>query len=150
MVTEILKANTNKKTAEQIIAQRSDLKEDIEKDLKSRLTPYHLMIDDVALVNFSFSHEFNAAIEAKQVAEQEAKQAEFVAQKATQEAQAEINRAKGQAESQRLLRLTLTPELLQKQAIEKWDGHFPMVMGGNGTLPLININSHDLANQTEK
>jgi len=150
VVTEILKANTNKKTAEQIIAQRSDLKEDIEKDLKSRLTPYHLMIDDVALVNFSFSHEFNAAIEAKQVAEQEAKQAEFVAQKATQEAQAEINRARGQAESQRLLRLTLTPELLQKQAIEKWDGHFPMVMGGNGTLPLININSHDLANQTEK
>jgi hypothetical protein len=37
------------------------------------------------------------------------------------------------------LRETLTPELLQKQAIEKWDGKFPMVMGGNNSLPLINL-----------
>jgi hypothetical protein len=44
-----------------------------------------------------------------------------------------------------LQRLTLTPELLQKQAIEKWDGRFPMVMGGNGTLPLVNINPEKLS-----
>jgi len=41
-----------------------------------------------------------------------------------------MNRAKGQAEAQRLQRQTLTAELLQKQAIEKWDGHFPTVMNG--------------------
>jgi regulator of protease activity HflC (stomatin/prohibitin superfamily) len=45
--------------------------------------------------------------------------------KAAKQAQAEINRAKGQAEAQRLMRQTLTPELLQKQAIEKWNGQFP-------------------------
>jgi hypothetical protein len=38
-----------------------------------------------------------------------------------------------------LQRLTLTPEILQQQAIEKWDGKFPTVMGGNSSLPLINI-----------
>jgi prohibitin 1 len=43
-----------------------------------------------------------------------------------------------------LQRQTLTQEFLQKQAIEKWDGRFPMVMGGNGTLPLININPENL------
>ncbi|PMB13222.1 membrane protease subunit, stomatin/prohibitin, partial [Fischerella thermalis CCMEE 5319] len=78
-----------------------------------------------------------------------AKQAEFIAKRATQEAQADINRAKGQAEAQKLLRLTLTPELLQKQAIEKWDGHFPTVMGGNGSLPLININPANLNSQKQ-
>ena len=105
------------------------------------------MVDDVSLVNFSFSPEFSKAIESKQIAEQEAKQADFVALKATKEAQAEVNRAKGQAEAQRLQRLTLTSEILQKQAIEKWDGRFPTVMSSNSSLPLININPADLNNK---
>jgi regulator of protease activity HflC (stomatin/prohibitin superfamily) len=143
-VSEVLKAATAKKTAEEIITKRTELKQEIDANLKSRLEPYGVIVDDVSLVNFSFSPEFSRAIESKQIAEQEAKQASFIAQKATQEAQAEVNRAKGQAEAQRLQRLTLTPELLQKQAIEKWDGRFPMVMGGNGAVPLININPNDL------
>lgn len=149
-VSEVLKAATAKKTAEEIITKRTELKQEIDANLKGRLEPYGVIVDDVSLVNFSFSPEFSRAIEAKQIAEQEAKQASFIAQKATQEAQAEVNRAKGQAEAQRLQRLTLTPELLQKQAIEKWDGRFPMVMGGNGAVPLININPNDLATGQKK
>ena len=148
-VSEVLKAATAKKTAEQIITIRTKLKEEIDNNLRNRLAAYSLIVDDVSLVNFAFSPEFSRAIESKQIAEQEAKQAEFIAKKATQEAQAEINRAKGQAEAQRLQRQTLTPDLLQKQAIEKWDGHFPTVMGGNGTLPLININPANVANQQQ-
>ena len=139
-VSEVLKAATAKKTAEEIITRRTELKSEIDDALQSRLGDYGIMVDDVSLVNFSFSPEFSRAIEAKQIAEQEAKQADFIALKATKEAQAEINRAKGQAEAQRLQRLTLTPELLQKQAIEKWDGRFPTVMSGSGSLPLVNIN----------
>ncbi|NEQ20500.1 MAG: prohibitin family protein [Microcoleus sp. SIO2G3] len=138
-VSEILKAATAKKTAEEIITQRTDLKEEIDKNLEARLVNYGIIVDDVSLTNFSFSPEFSKAIEAKQIAEQEAKQADFIALKASKEAQAEVNRAKGQAEAQRLQRQTLTPELLQKQAIEKWNGQFPTVMGGNNALPLINV-----------
>jgi len=140
-VSEVLKAATAKKTAEQIITERTDLKEEIDKQLENRLANYGVVVDDVSLVNFAFSPEFSKAIESKQIAEQEAKQAEFIALRASKEAIAEVNRAKGQAEAQRLQRLTLTSELLQKQAIEKWDGRFPAVMGGNGTLPLINIDA---------
>ncbi|HIK07182.1 MAG TPA: prohibitin family protein [Trichormus sp. M33_DOE_039] len=146
-VSEVLKAATAKKTAEEIITRRTELKEEIDQNLKDRLQAYGLIVDDVSLVNFSFSPEFSRAIESKQIAEQEAKQAEFIAKKATQEAQAEVNRAKGQAEAQRLQRLTLTPELLQKQAIEKWDGKFPTVMSGNGSLPLINVDPNSLASK---
>lgn len=138
-VSEVLKAATARKTAEEIITQRTELKTEIDNSLKNRLAPYGIVVRDISLVNFGFSPEFSRAIEAKQIAEQEAKQAEFLAKKATQEAQAEINRAKGQAESQRLQRQTLTPELLQQQAIQKWNGQFPMVLGGNGTLPFINL-----------
>ncbi|GAX35070.1 prohibitin family protein [Nodularia sp. NIES-3585] len=149
-VSEVLKAATAKKTAEEVITKRTELKEEIDNHLKTRLASYGIIIDDVSLVNFSFSPEFSRAIESKQIAEQEAKQAEFIAQKATQEAQADINRAKGQAEAQRLQRLTLTPDLLQKQAIEKWDGRFPTVMSGNGALPLININPSSLASENQQ
>jgi regulator of protease activity HflC (stomatin/prohibitin superfamily) len=138
-VSEVLKAATAKKNVEEILTKRTELKNEIDQALKTRLTPYGLAVDDVSLVDFLFSPEFNKAIEAKQVAEQQAKQAEFVALKATKDAEAEVNRAKGQAEAQRLQRSTLTPDLLQKQAIEKWDGKFPTYMGGNGPLPFINV-----------
>ncbi|MEG4972998.1 prohibitin family protein [Microcoleus sp. K4-B3] len=138
-ISEVLKAATSKKTAEEIITKRTELKTEIDNSLKKRLEPYGVIVRDVSLINFGFSPEFSKAIEAKQIAEQEAKQAEFTVKKATQDAQAQINRAKGQAEAQRLQRQTLTPEILQQQAIEKWNGQFPTVMGGGGTLPLINI-----------
>jgi prohibitin 1 len=138
-VSEVLKAATAKKNVEEILTKRTELKGEIDDQLKKRLASYGLLVDDISLVNFGFSPEFNKAIEAKQIAEQEAKQAEFTALRAKQDAEAAVNRAKGQAEAQRLQRLTLTPELLQQQAIEKWDGRFPAVMGGNGTLPLVNI-----------
>lgn len=118
-VSEVLKAATAKKTAEEIITKRNDLKAEIDANLANRLANYNVIVDDVSLVDFSFSPEFSKAIESKQIAEQEAKPAEFIALKASKEAVAEVNRAKGQAEAQRLQRLTLTRELLQKQAIEK-------------------------------
>ncbi|MEG4228440.1 prohibitin family protein [Microcoleus sp. N9_B2] len=138
-ISEVLKAATSKKTAEEIITKRTELKTEIDNSLKKRLEPYGVIVRDVSLIDFGFSPEFSKAIESKQIAEQEAKQAEFTVKKATQDAQAEINRAKGKAESQRLQRQTLTAEILQQQAIEKWNGQFPTVMGGGGTLPLINI-----------
>lgn len=146
-LNEVLKAATPKRTAEEILIRRAELKEEIDKEIKQRLAAYGIRVNAVALVNVAFSPEFAKAIEAKQIAEQEAKQAEYEALKAAKQAQAEVNRAKGQAEAQRLMRQTLTPELLQKQAIEKWNGQFPQVMSGNGTLPFINISPKNLPAQ---
>ena len=143
-VSEVVKAATAKKNAEEIITRRTELKQEIDAELKQRITSYGIIIDDISLVNVSFSPEFAKAIEAKQIAEQEAKRAEFEALKAEKEANAEINRAKGQAEAQRLQQQTLNPAFLQKLAIEKWDGQFPTVMGGDGALPFINISPETL------
>jgi prohibitin 1 len=138
-ISEILKAATPQRTAEEILKQRTELKSEIDVAIQKRLSKYHIKIDDVSLVKISFSEEFTKSIEQKQIAEQEAKKAEFDAIKASKEAEAEVNRAKGTATAQKLLRENLNKELLQKQAIEKWDGKFPTVMGGNGALPFINV-----------
>lgn len=149
-IEEVLKAVLSLYNAEQIITKRGEVKAEIDQQLTSRLAQYNIAIDDISLVNIHFSQRFNEAVEAKQIAEQEAKRAEFLALKAVQEAQAEINRAKGQAEAQELLREDLTPLILQKQAIDKWDGHLPTVLSQDSVLPFINISPSQLSSQTQQ
>lgn len=139
-VSEVLKAAMAKKNAEELLTHRMELKKEIDDALNDRLAKSGVTLEGVSIMNFEFSAEFAQAIEQKQIAEQKAKQAEYTAQQATQEANAQINRARGQAEAQRLTMQTLTPAILQKMAIDKWDGAFPQYMaGGGGALPFINL-----------
>ena len=140
-MTEVLKAATPKRNAEEIITKRNELKAEIDVAIEERLSSYGILVVDASLVNIAFSPEFTKSIEAKQIAEQEAKQAEYEALKASQQAEAEVNRAKGKAEAQRLLQTSLTAELIQQEAIAKWDGQFPHVMTGDGALPFVNIDA---------
>jgi prohibitin 1 len=136
---ESFKIAAARRTVEEAITKRDELKQDFDLALGNRLEKYGIIVLDTSVVDLDFSPEFSKAVEEKQIAEQRAQRAVYVAQEAEQEAEANVNLAKGQAEAQRLLRETLTVELLQKQAIDKWDGKFPQVMGGNGALPFINI-----------
>lgn len=128
-VEEILKAVIAKYTAEEIITKRGEVKAGIDDLLTTRLGNYYIAVDDISLVHVHFSEGFRAAVELKQIAEQEAKQAEFIAVKALREADAKVNLAKGEAEVQRLLRDGLTSEILQRQAINKWNGKLPLILG---------------------
>lgn len=131
-IEEVLKAVMAKYTAEELITKRGEVKAGVDTFLTTRLADYHIAVDDISLVHVHFSERFDEAVEAKQIAEQEVKRAEFVALKAVKEAEARVNLAKGEAEAQRLVRETLTPEILQKQAIEKWNGKLPKIAGNNG------------------
>lgn len=128
-IEEVLKAVMAQYTAEEIITKRGEVKAEVDTALTTRLANYHITVDDISLVHVHFSERFGEAVEAKQVAEQEAKRAEFVALKAAKDAEATVNIARGEAEAYRLLRDGLTTELLQKQAIEKWNGKLPLIVG---------------------
>lgn len=138
-INEVLKATAAQRNAEEALTQRLSMKNEIDTQLKARLATYGITVHDLSIVNFKFTDEFEKAIERKQIAEQEAKQAGYDAAKALQQAKAQVNRAQGEADSQKLVRATLTAEILQQRAIEKWDGHFPQVMG-SGTMPFLNLN----------
>ncbi|MGG6294725.1 prohibitin family protein [Leptolyngbya sp. AN02str] len=141
---ESFKVAAARRTVEEAITKREELKQDFDEALGTRLDKYGIIVLDTSVVDLNFSAEFSRAVEEKQIAEQRAQRAVYVAREAEQEAEATINRAKGQAEAQRLLRETLTAELLQKQAIEKWDGKFPQVLGGNGAVPFLNLDAASL------
>ncbi|HBL12559.1 MAG TPA: primosomal protein [Cyanobacteria bacterium UBA11162] len=145
---ESFKIAAARRTVEEAITKRSELKQDFDTALSERLDKYGIIILDTSVVDLAFSPEFSKAVEEKQIAEQRAQRAVYVAQEAEQQAQAEINRAKGKAEAQRLLAETLRAQggqlVLQKEAIEAWrEGGAQMpkvlVMGGDSksTVPFL-------------
>ena len=144
---ESFKIAAARRTVEEAITKRSELKEDFDTALNSRLEKYGIIVLDTSVVDLAFSTEFAKAVEEKQIAEQRAQRAVYVAQEASQEAQADINRAKGKAEAQRLLAETLKAQggelVLQKEAIEAWrtgGAQMPrvLVMGkNNASVPFI-------------
>lgn len=121
---ESFKIAAARRTVEEAITKRDELKEDFDNALGERLDKYGILILDTSVVDLSFSPEFARAVEEKQIAEQKSQRAVYVAREAEQQAQADINRAKGKAEAQRLLAETLRAQggelVLQKEAIEAW------------------------------
>ena len=145
---ESFKVAAARRTVEEAITKRNELKQDFDTALGDRLDKYGIIVLDTSVVDLAFSPEFAKAVEEKQIAEQRAQRAVYVAQEAEQEAQTDINRAKGRAEAQRLLAETLKAQggqlVLQKEAIEAWrtgGAQMPkvLVMGGdsNSSVPFL-------------
>jgi regulator of protease activity HflC (stomatin/prohibitin superfamily) len=154
---EAFKIAAARRTVEEAITKRSELKEDFDQALGDRLDKYGIIVLDTSVVDLAFSPEFARAVEEKQIAEQRAQRAVYVAREAEQEAQADVNRAKGRAEAQRLLAETLKAQggqlVLQKEAIEAWKSggaQMPkvLVMGGDSKsgVPFI-FNLGNVPNQ---
>ena len=153
---ESFKIAAARRTVEEAITKRDELKQDFDTALGERLEKYGIIVLDTSVVDLTFSPEFAKAVEEKQIAEQRARRAVYVAKEAEQQAQAEINRAKGKAEAQRLLAETLKAQggglVLQKEAIEAWrEGGAQMpkvlVMGGESTGVPFLFNLSDFQKQ---
>jgi regulator of protease activity HflC (stomatin/prohibitin superfamily) len=127
-IDDSLQAVVARLTAEELITERAVLKQGLANLLQTRLAAHELELDAVDLVQLDFSPRFRLAVEAKQVAEQDARRADFEALKAQRLAQARIHEAEGEARAQQLLQAGLTPELLEHQRIEKWNGRLPLVV----------------------
>lgn len=158
-IQESVKAATAQFTAENLITQRPLVSESIRNVLNERLTPRGILVEEVSITEFNFSAEFSRAIEAKQVAEQDALRAERELRRAQIEAQQQVARAEAEAEARlqvaraeaealRLQREVISPELLQLRFIERWDGILPRFMGGDsGLVPFVNLPADELAAQ---
>ncbi|WP_231869773.1 prohibitin family protein [Paenibacillus riograndensis] len=145
-IQEIVKEVTAKYPAEDLITRRDLVAGEISELLTKRLGRYDLVVNDINIVNFKFSDAFNQSIEAKQVAQQQALKAENDLRRVEIEAKQKIAQAQAEAESLRLKKQEVTPELVQlkqievqEKALEKWNGVLPSVTGG--ATPFVDVQS---------
>jgi prohibitin 2 len=103
IVNEILKSVIAQFTAAQLIIRREDVSRMIERSLTKRADDFNIAIENVAITDLQFGKEYAAAVEAKQVAQQDAERSKFVVEKAQQEKRSIIVRAQGEAESALLI-----------------------------------------------
>lgn len=148
VIQESIKAATAKYTAEELVTKRATVKEDIlqliQAGTNSRFNGLPLIrITDVAITNFNFSQTFNAAIESKVRAEQEALKAKNDLERVKFEAEQRITQAKAEAEAIRIQAEAITQQggdnYVQLKAIEKWKGEVPATMVPGASVPFINL-----------
>ncbi len=159
-VQESVKSVSAKYTAEELITKRAQVSDEIKLAIDAKVSDYGIIIEEFNLVNFGFSAEFNEAIEAKQVAEQnlittktEQEQALVVANAEAQkkiiaaeaQAKATMTEAQAQAEANEILADSLTSEVIEYQKVQKWNGELPLSTSGN---TFMNISPETALNNT--
>jgi regulator of protease activity HflC (stomatin/prohibitin superfamily) len=132
----------------EILPKREEIRKRAMLKLGDNLARYHIVVDDIYFANIRFTPEYEKAIEAKQVAQQQVEtQRQILAQREI-EAQQKVATAKGEAESILVvaqgqakandhLSRSLSSILVQYKSVEKWNGMLPQVSGGG--IPLIDL-----------
>lgn len=162
-LAEDTKAVVSNYTAEALIANREKLSSEILSFLKKDLSEYGITVSTVSVENIDFTDAFEAAVEAKQVATQEAQKAKTQQEQATMEARQAAERkkieanaaaevvkqqadaeayetrvkAEAQAEANKKVAETITDELINYVQAQNWNGQLPTIYASDGNIPII-------------
>jgi prohibitin 2 len=144
-IQESVKASTAKFNAEELITKRETAKDVIVEAIRSTLTSNNILVENVFITDFKFSEAFANQIEQKVVAFQKflteqnnLKAVRVIANQnvvqAEAAARANIAKASGESEAIKIItgQLRSSPEYLQWQAINRWNGQLPYALGGGG------------------
>lgn len=103
IVNEVSKAVIARYNASELLTKRDQVSRQIADQLIARGHDFHILMDDVSITHLAFSSEYTAAVEAKQVAQQDAERAKYVVDRAIQEKKTIVIRAEGEAQSAKLI-----------------------------------------------
>ena len=174
---EITKGVFSKYSAENLVANREKLSQDIRDGLYEELKDYGINVISLSIENLDFTDAFTDAVEAKQVAAQRKLQAEIEQAQMTMETQqqaerqrinaeaaanvAKINadadayavkvRSEAEAEANKMIAESLTENLIRFNEVKNWDGKLPTYMAGEGstTVPVLQMGTEQKTEQGE-
>ncbi len=135
-IEESIKAVTSKYTAEELITNRSDVSSLCTEELEKKVGKYGIIVNEFNITNFSFSDEFEKAIEEKQVAEQKVLTAKQELEREKINAEKKIVAAEAEKTANELKQKNLTDNIIKEKFIEKWNGELPKVSGTNGIFDI--------------
>jgi prohibitin 2 len=151
-IQESVKASVAKFNAEQLITQRAIAKGVISQAISNTLSARDITVETIFITDFQFSQAFASQVESKVVAFQKflteqnnLKAVQVVANQTVVQAQAQaranVARAGGESQAIKVIteQLRQSPQYLQWQAINRWNGQMPYALGGGGAVPFFQL-----------
>jgi len=147
-IYEAYRTCANQYTSDYLMSHRGEFETEVRKRLEVSLSSEGFIVEEFTS-QITPPHSLAEAINAKNEAVQNALKAENKVKEAEANAKIEIAKAEGEAKAlrikgdgeayyNRVVSQSLSPLLIQQDAIDKWDGKLPTYNGG-GALPFINI-----------
>lgn len=144
-ILESIKSITAQYTAEELITKRAEVSKKMQESLTEKVENRGISVIDFNVTDLNFSEAYNQAIERKQVAEQEAKQAEYELQKSQVENEKKIAEAEANAKVMEVQNASTTEAAIKLKELEieqsfinKWNGQLPTTVTGE-SIPFFNI-----------
>lgn len=123
-------------STDEILPKQGEFRERVLKTIRERMNQEYFDIIDLQITDIDFTPEYNKVLEEKQIAEQNAVKDRQVAEQNVQKAQFELDKAKIDAEKDRVRSAELSEAILRNKWIDKWDGKLPTTMAGESELIL--------------
>lgn len=157
-VQKIAKDAIGKVKAEQLVQSRADVTNEIQDSLTEILAKDGIIVTAFAIENLNFDEAFEASIQAKVIAEQDALKMENKTKEKEEEAKQVVIAAEAEAKSKRIAaeaeadaikaiqeQLQQSPNYIDYFQIEKWDGKLPQVVS-DGVNPFVTLNGENGGN----
>jgi prohibitin 2 len=144
-IQESVKASVAKFNAEELITKRETAKAVIAQAIRNTLSSRDITVETVFITDFKFSEAFASQVESKVVAFQKylteqnnLRAVQVVANQTVVQAQAQarsnVARAEGESQAIKVIteQLRQSPQYLQWQSINRWNGQMPYSLGSGG------------------
>jgi len=161
-IQESVKASVAKFNAEQLITQRVIAKATIAQAIRNTLSARNILVENVFITDFKFSESFSTQVESKVVAFQKylteqnnLKAIQVIANQTVVQAQAQaranVARASGESQAIKIIteQLRQSPQYLQWQSINRWNGQMPYALG-SGAFPFFQLPSTNQLQQQQQ
>lgn len=136
-VNEAFKVITSLYTADECVVKRDMVAEQVKDKINQLLNGYGISVESINIDN-TFDETYQAAINEKQVAEQQLKKAQIEKEAAIVNSQAkaesQLIEAEAKAKANEILNESLSDKVIAYNQVEKWDGKLPQVVGSDATI----------------
>jgi len=122
--------------AQELVSNRDSARTQVLAKLAKKINKKYFENITFEILGIDYSDNFENSIEAKVVAEQKAQEAVNVTKQIEEKAKQKVITAEAEAKAMEITANALlkNQQLIKYEAVKKWDGKYPQVVGGNSNM----------------